>query len=127
MGAQQVHLEALRRGEGLFEPVVLRWRHPFPLSDIVQGVCIGDGLVAGIVHKQSSGMLFSTLVFQKIAEPGWFPIRAMLESEATGPHGHQLRLEPRGGLDQRRGLQKHCQCSRDETNGDEGAAKREFA
>ena len=47
--AQEVHMEALRKGGDLHEPGASRWRHPFPLSDTLQGVYIDDGFVAGIV------------------------------------------------------------------------------
>ena len=49
--AQEVHMAALRKVGGLHEPGVLRWLHLSPLSDIVQGVYIDDGLVVGIVPK----------------------------------------------------------------------------
>ena len=49
--AQEVHLQVLRLGDALREEGVLRWRHPFPLSDVLQGCYIDDGLIVGIVRK----------------------------------------------------------------------------
>ena len=49
--AQLVHEEALDDHGALFRPGFLRWKHATPVSNLLQGIYIDDGLIAAIVAK----------------------------------------------------------------------------
>ena len=89
--AQEVCFAALRNGEGLYEPGVLRWRHPYPLSDILQGVYIDDGLVAGqyIVYDHKMKAVHHARTIAQVPVPMKWSVERIQEMLTTPWKSHE--------------------------------------